>query len=142
MRRSIIVIPVAALFVVFASGCADLSGTAKGAGVGAAAGGLLGAVAGHNIPGVSRTGGAVAGALAGGLVGGAIGHQSDQIKAQRQQIDAVAQQANTATVNITNSNGSITPVVLRRVGNQWQGPRGEMYNNLPTPEQLRPVYGF
>ena len=124
------------------SGCADVSDTAKGAGIGAAAGGLLGGIAGHNIPGVSRTGGAVAGALAGGLIGGAVGHQSDRIKQQQRQIGALSEQANTTTVNITNKNGSTTPVVLRRVGNQWQGPRGEMYNNLPAPEQLAPVYGM
>ena len=141
MRTSIVALAVISLAIV-ATGCANISDTAKGAGIGAAAGGLLGGVAGHNIPGVSRTGGAVAGALAGGLIGGAIGHQSDRIKAQEKQIGAVAAQANTTVVNIVNTNGSTTPVVLRRVGTQWQGPRGEMYNNLPTPEQLKPVYGF
>jgi hypothetical protein len=49
---------------------------------------------------------------------------------------------NTETVNVTNSNGSISPVVMRRQGVGYVGPRGEFYNHLPTPEELKPVYGF
>ena len=142
MKKACAAVLVVVLAFVVGAGCADMSDTVKGAGIGAAGGALLGGIAGHNIPGVSRTGGAVAGGLAGGLIGGAIGHQSDKIKAQQSQIDAIGQQANTTVVNVTNKNGSITPVVLRRVGNQWQGPRGELYNNLPTVEQLAPVYGL
>jgi hypothetical protein len=46
------------------------------------------------------------------------------------------------TVNVTNSNGSYMPVPLRQAGPMWVGPGGEYYNQLPTAEQLRPVYGF
>jgi hypothetical protein len=45
-------------------------------------------------------------------------------------------------INVQNSNGSMTPVTLRQRGNQWVGPRGEYYDNLPTIGQLRPIYGF
>ena len=48
----------------------------------------------------------------------------------------------TMTINIQNSNGSYTPVLLRQVGAQWVGPKGEYYNTLPTVGQLRPIYGF
>jgi hypothetical protein len=61
----------------------------------------------------------------------------------RAQIQGTGQSTtNTVTVNIVNSNGSITPVVLRIQGNLYIGPKGEQYTNLPTPEQLKPVYGF
>ena len=46
------------------------------------------------------------------------------------------------TVWITNSNGSQTPVTLKRSGPGYLGPRGEWYPNMPTDEQLKMVYGF
>ena len=56
--------------------------------------------------------------------------------------DYGAAYANTLVVNIRNSNGSYTPVTLRRVGNVYVGPRGEQYLSVPTEEQLRAVYGL
>ncbi len=58
------------------------------------------------------------------------------------QIENVRQEANTVIVNITNSNGSITPVALKRSGNVWIGPKGEQYMSVPTAEQLKPIYGM
>jgi len=46
------------------------------------------------------------------------------------------------TINVQNSNGSYTPVLLRQVGGRWVGPKGEYYDNLPSVGQLRPIYGF
>jgi uncharacterized protein YcfJ len=137
----------------FCCGCATQSGqpvvgrgTATGAGLGAALGAGVGLIAGNNIKGVSKTEGAVAGAVVGGLLGGVMGNQRDaaarQNSAVNQRLNSVEQQANTTVVNIANSNGSTTPVVLHRSGNQWVGPRGEVYQNLPTEGQLRSVYGF
>ncbi len=57
-------------------------------------------------------------------------------------IEDIRQDANTVIVNITNSNGSITPVTLRRSGNVWIGPKGEQYLSIPTAEQLKPIYGM
>jgi hypothetical protein len=65
-----------------------------------------------------------------------------EASASQGQIENVSQQANTTIVNITNSNGSITPVTLKRSGNVWIGPRGEQYLSVPTAEQLKPVYGM
>ena len=48
----------------------------------------------------------------------------------------------TATVWITNGNGSMSPVVLTQDGPWYIGPRGERYFGMPTDEQLRPVYGL
>ena len=63
----------------------------------------------------------------------------DDAKAEREQI---RQEINTVTVNITNSNGSVTQVKLVRQGIGYIGPRGEYYETMPTEQQLRPVYGF
>jgi hypothetical protein len=83
--------------------------------------------------------------LIGGAVGAGggymVGNEADK-KQMNQQIQSAQQQANTTVVNITNSNGSITPVTLRRSGNVWVGPRGEQYMSMPTPEQLKPIYGM
>jgi hypothetical protein len=46
------------------------------------------------------------------------------------------------TVWITNSNGSKTSVQITRRGGWYIGPRGEYYDEMPTNEQLRAVYGF
>jgi len=48
----------------------------------------------------------------------------------------------TVAVWITNSNGSRTSVQLTRQGRGYLGPRGEYYDQMPTNEQLRVVYGF
>jgi len=135
------------------AGCATQSGqpaagrgTALGAATGAALGAGAGLILGNNVKGVPRTEGAVAGAVVGGLLGGVMGYQRDasarQNTAVNQRLNSVEQQANTTVINISNSNGSTTPVVIHRSGNQWIGPRGEVYNNLPSEAQLRPVYGF
>jgi hypothetical protein len=47
------------------------------------------------------------------------------------------------TVWIVNSNGSRTPVELRRAeGGLYVGPKGEYYTGLPDNEQLRQLYGM
>ncbi len=48
----------------------------------------------------------------------------------------------TITLWITNSNGSRTSVQLTKEGYWYVGPRGELYDRIPTNEQLRVVYGF
>lgn len=118
----------------------------KGAGIGGALGALAGGVIGH------QSGNTAAGAAIGAAVGGGggymLGNEMDKGDAQNQR-DANAanaaaglQAANTQIINITNSNGSITPVTIRRQGNVWVGPKNEIYNALPTVEQLKPIYGF
>jgi hypothetical protein len=82
MRRAVCT-TVAAVFVATQLGaCATtdgMSGTMKGAGIGAAAGGLLGAVAG----GKDRVQGAIIGAAAGAIIGAVIGHYYDRQIATR-----------------------------------------------------------
>jgi hypothetical protein len=133
----------ALLVVVVGVGCAFVAGCESkaqtGAGVGALGGAGVGAIIGN------QSGNAGAGALIGGAVGGlggyAVGNEGDK-KDMKQEIQSVRNDASTTVVNITNSNGSITPVILRRSGNMWIGPKGEQYMSIPTVEQLKPVYGF
>ncbi len=47
----------------------------------------------------------------------------------------------TVTINIPNSRGGYTPVVLRRAGYGFLGPQGEYYADSPTVDQLRVLYG-
>ena len=59
-----------------------------------------------------------------------------------QSVTPLAQEAITSVINVPNANGSITPVVIKRYGNQWVGPKGEIYNSYPTVDQLKPMYGM
>jgi hypothetical protein len=45
-------------------------------------------------------------------------------------------------IQVHNSNGSVTPVEIEKRDEMYFGPKGEMYEQLPTEEQLKPVYGF
>lgn len=117
-----------------------------GAVIGSLAGAGLGAIIGHQS---GETGaGAAIGAAVGGAGGYVIGNEQDktetnqQVAATQAQANAAYASANTVVVNVKNSNGSVTPVTLNRVGNEYVGPKGEHYLGVPTEEQLRPVYGF
>ena len=105
-----------------------LIGTGAGAGIGQAIG--------------RDTESTLIGAGVGAAAGYMIGNESDKKKAAAER-DEIRRQMNTVTVNVVNSNGSITPVTLRRQGTGYIGPRGEYYSQLPTSEQLRQAgYGL
>jgi hypothetical protein len=111
-----------------------------GIGSGAVLGGVLGGVLGNNMgDGKNEVLGAAIGAALGAFTGSQYGARQDNVD---QRIDAASMAANTTTVNIANTNGSYTPVTLRRAGGAWMGPRGEIYNSVPTDAQLKSVYGF
>ena len=124
-------------------GCASTGTASNRAPVGALLGGLLGAglgaIVGHQS-GHTAEGAAIGGALGAGG-GYVLGNEQDKTQMQAQTWQA-QQSANMVVINVTNSNGSITPVTLQRAGNEYIGPKGEHYLQLPTPEQLRPAYGF
>jgi len=44
-------------------------------------------------------------------------------------------------VNIPNSDGSFTPVKLKKSNNGYIGPQGEFYQGHPSVEQLKVLYG-
>jgi hypothetical protein len=70
-----------------------------------------------------------------------LGNEGDKQKAQAER-ECLRQEMNTVMVKVTNSNGSIVQVPLRKQGVGYVGTRGEYYPTLPTEDQLRPVYGF
>lgn len=120
--------------LLFSLGCESdaqtgaLIGTAAGAGIGQAIG--------------RDTQSTLIGAGVGAGAGYMIGSEQDKKKAAAER-EQLRQEMNTVTINITNSNGSITPVRLRRQGVVYIGPRGETYTTLPTAEQLKQAgYGF
>ncbi len=119
--------------VLFGAGCESDAQT--GAGIGALAGAGIGALAGGS------TESTLIGAAVGGGAGYMLGNEGDK-KKTKQEMEDLRGEMNTATVNVTNSNGSIIPVKLRKQGVGYVGPRGEYYDKLPTEDQLRPIYGF
>jgi len=129
----IMVTVVTGLSLIFVVGCQDDAGT------GALIGGLAGAGIGQLAGGDTEA--TLIGAAVGTGAGYMLGNQSDKNK-QQQQMYAMQGDINSTIVNVTNSNGSIVQVRLRRQGVGWVGTRGEYYPTLPTEDQLRPVYGF
>ena len=107
---------------------------------GATLGGVLGGVLGNNVgDGRNQVLGAALGALLGGMAGNQYGRGQDTVN---NRLTAMEQAQSTVTVIVHNSNGSYTPVVLRKYGNEFIGPRGEYYTMLPGDAQLKPIYGF
>ncbi|MFC1739334.1 glycine zipper domain-containing protein [Planctomycetota bacterium] len=130
---TILLVAAVSISSVFLVGCESdaqtgaLLGTGVGAGVGALAGG--------------DTEGALIGAAVGGGAGYMLGNEGDKKKTQAE-MDSIRQEMSVVTVNITNSNGSVSQVRLRKQGVGYIGPRGEYYDHLPGNDELRPVYGF
>ena len=118
------------LFVV---GCE--SDAQYGSAIGALAGAGIGQLAGGD------TESTLVGAAVGGTAGYMMGNESDRKKAQVERA-CLRQEINTVMVRVTNSNGSIVQVPLRKQGVGYVGTRGEYYSTLPTEDQLRPIYGF
>jgi len=120
-------------------GLAFVAGCESDAQTGALLGTGVGALAGQAIGGDTES--TLIGAAVGGGAGYMIGSERDK-KKTKAEIDSLRQEMNTVTVNITNSNGSISQVLLRKQGVGYVGPRNEYYDHLPTGEELKPIYGF
>ena len=127
------IIVAVSLGLLLVAGCG--SGGATGAGIGALAGAGIGQLAGRS------TEATLIGAAVGGGAGYIVGNEADKKKARAERA-YIAEEMNYVTVNMTNSNGSISQVRLRKHGVGYVGTRGEYYDRLPTGEQLRPIYGF
>jgi len=121
------------LVLIFIAGCESDART--GAVLGSLAGAGIGQIAGRS------TESTLIGAAVGGTAGYMLGNESDRKKTQAE-MAYLRQQTDYVTVNITNSNGSVSQVMLRKQGVGYVGTRGEYYNTLPTQDQLRPIYGF
>ena len=130
---TILMVVVVSLGSAFVAGCESDAQT--GSAIGALAGAGIGQLAGGD------TESTLIGAAVGAGTGYILGNESDKKKAQAER-DYTRQEMNTVTVNITNSNGSVSQVKLRKHGVGYVGTRGEYYSSLPTEDQLRPIYGF
>ncbi len=130
---TILIVFVVSFGLAFLAGCESdaQTGALLGSGIGAGIGQLAG----------QDTESTLIGAAIGGGAGYMIGSESDKKKAAAERA-ALRQEINTVTVNITNSNGSISQVRLSRQGVGYIGPRGEYYDHLPTGDELKPIYGF
>lgn len=124
--------------LLFTLGCESDAQT--GALLGTAAGAGVGQAIGHDTE--STLIGAGVGAGAGYMLGSESDKKKERARTEAE-MERLRQEMNTVTINITNSNGSITPVTLRKQGVVYIGPRGETYTSLPTEEQLKKAgYGF
>ena len=130
---AICVMVAVSLALAFVVGCQ--SDAQVGSALGALAGAGIGQLAGGD------TEATLIGAAVGGATGYMLGNEGDRKKAQAER-DGLRQEMNTVMVKVTNSNGSIVQVPLRKQGVGYIGTRGEYYATLPTQDQLRPVYGF
>ncbi len=124
---------------VVSSGLVIFSGCESDAQTGAAIGALAGAGIGQLAGGDTEA--TLIGAAVGGGAGYMLGNEQDKQKAADER-DSIRRDMNTTLVKVTNSNGSIIQVPLKKQGVGYVGPRGEYYAKLPTQDQLRPVYGF
>ncbi len=131
---TILLVAAVSISLVFLVGCESDAQT------GALIGTAVGAGAGQLIGGDTKS--TLIGAGIGAAGGYMLGNEGDK-KKTKAEMESIRQEMNIVTVNITNSNGSITPVKLRKQGVVYIGPRGETYTSLPTEEQLKQGgYGF
>ncbi len=131
---------VSVALIIGLAGCGEtISNKDKYTAGGAATGAVLGGIIGNNVGDGDNTAlGAAIGGLVGGVAGRAAGANKDVSESRLQHLE---QQASTRTVMVNNYDGSMQPVVLTKIGmNQWRGPNGEIYNNLPSEEQLKARY--
>ncbi len=136
MAKGVVIILMAvavSVGLVFVIGCESDAQTGALLGTG------VGALAGQAIGGDTKS--TLIGAGVGAAGGYMIGSEADKKKARAER-EQLRQEINTVTVNITNSNGSISQVKLTKQGVGYVGPRGEYYDHLPSGEELRPIYGF
>ncbi len=129
----VMMVLVVSLASVFIAGCE--SEAQIGSALGALAGAGIGQLAGGD------TEATLIGAAVGAGAGYMLGNETDK-KASAAERDAIRSDLSSTVVWLTNSNGSQVPVRLAKNGPAYIGPRGEIYNQLPTQNQLRPVYGF
>lgn len=134
---NVLVIITTAAALLLVTGCETQAQTkaAWGTAIGAGAGQLIGRDTESTLIGAGVGAGA-------GYIWGSM-EDNKKEEQQRARASTVQNDANTTTVWITNSNGSKTPVKLTRTATGgYVGPRGEIYETLPTEEELHQVYGF
>jgi uncharacterized protein YcfJ len=114
----ILVTAILSLGLLFFVGCQ--SDAQYGSAVGALAGASIGQLAGGDSEAT------LIGAAVGGAAGYIFGNESDKTR-QHAERAYMHEEMRTVAVNITNSNGSISQVRLKRHGVGYVGTRGEYY---------------
>lgn len=127
------------VMVVLISGMLVFGGCESGGQTGALLGSLAGAGIGQLAGGDTES--TLIGAAVGGTTGYIIGSEKDKQQA-RAEIGKLRQEMSIVPVNIRNSNGSISQVLMKKDGVGYRGPNGEYYDHLPTEAELKPIYGF
>jgi len=132
------------------TGCNPYNNEGEGAATGGALGMLAGGIIGHQShdTGAGMLIGGAVGAVTGAAVGSTIQKEPPPQEVVVAQPEPVVQappstvyNGDTVTVNVPNSNGSYTAVMLRRSGNGYVGPQGEYYDQVPSTQQLQAMYG-
>ena len=118
-----------AILVAIAVSFAFVAGCESDAQTGALVGTAIGAGAGQAIG--RDTSSTILGGVAGGAIGYGLGNEGDKKKAAADR-EKIREEMNTVMVNVTNSNGSVIQVPLKKQGVGYAGPRGEYYDKLPT----------
>ncbi|MDE2027958.1 MAG: hypothetical protein KGK03_07360 [Candidatus Omnitrophica bacterium] len=130
------------------AGCNPYNNAGEGAATGGAVGMLAGGIIGHQSHDTGA--GMLIGGALGAVTGAAVGSQIQKPVVEEPAPAPVAVQpavptttyaGDTVTVNIPNSTGGYTAVVLKRTGNGYIGPQGEYYDQIPSTEQLQAMYG-
>jgi hypothetical protein len=132
------------------SGCNPYNNEGEGAATGGALGALAGGIIGHQSHDTGA--GMLIGGAVGAVTGAAVGSTIQKPEYEQPEPVVVSQPApaevpsttysgDTVTVNVPNSNGGYTAVVLKRSGNGFVGPQGEYYDQVPTTAQLQAMYG-
>jgi hypothetical protein len=137
------------VFLTALCGCNPYNNEGEGAATGGALGMLAGGIIGHQShdTGAGMLIGGAVGAVTGAAVGSTIQkpvyeEPAPVVVAQPGPVGPTTTYAgDTVTVNVPNSSGGYTAVVLKRSGNGFVGPQGEYYDQVPTTEQLQAMYG-
>jgi hypothetical protein len=147
IRKELLCVCIAVTIVIFGSGCSSGSGSGSQIFNAAVIGAVVGGIVGHQSD-ETEAGVAVGATLFG--VGAALAEMDkhphtpskeahEALGNNRDNEEGIRE---TYIIEIHNSNGSITPVKIRRKGSVYIGPNNERYDELPTEEQLRPIYGL
>ncbi len=136
-------------FLAAISGCNPYNNTGEGAGIGGLLGAGVGGIVGHQSHDTGA--GMLIGGALGAATGAVVGSQIQKPVYEQPAPVVVAQPSSvvpsatysgdTVTINVPNSNGGYTAVVLKRSGNGFVGPQGEYYAQIPTTAQLQAMYG-
>jgi hypothetical protein len=146
ISKELLCISLAVTIIISASGCSGGKGSGSHIFNAAVIGGVIGGIIGHQSD-ETEAGIAVGATLFG--VGAALAemdkqHHTPSKEAHENMVknDKAESIRETYIIEIHNSNGSVTSVKIRRKGSVYIGPNDERYDELPTEEQLKPVYGL